>query len=290
MIHGACCFDGLIGCHSIRWTHDRKREGINPRGSYLLRGSYLVYFASLYSTDNVAQADSMDPLWYANKYGLMDAEIYDVLWNHCRGDFLVKYDIRHKSVVHQEHKVKKRNKNPPGSIGKFANHAVAAQLNQELHPIQDLNERRRKAIELYHDRVLGISLQAAKGAHDQDDECTMAYRKYMLSSSHALSQGWDDLFIDDYSLFAPVTSAEDEYMTEYMNRDDVKRALHVEATPLDKWPFPKAGFDYTKEYNACNWQDDIVFPNVSMVDIYIDIVPKLERTWIYNGNTVRIRE
>ena len=75
-------------------------------------------------------------------------------------------------------------------------------------------------------------------------------------------------------------------MTEYMNRDDVKRALHVEETPIDHWPFPKQGFDYTKEYNACNWQSHILFPNVSMVDIYMDIVPQLDRTWIYNGNTV----
>ncbi|KAG7347245.1 peptidase S10 serine carboxypeptidase family protein [Nitzschia inconspicua] len=253
-------------------------------------------------TDNVAQADSMDPLWYANKYGLMDPEIYDLLWNHCNEDFLVRYDIRHKSVVHEQNKAKaNKNKNrtipPPASIGKHANYVLAANLNQELHPIQDLEERKRKAIHLYHDRVLGVSLPSAVVADDDDDndndnkkdsltaECTMAYRKYLLSSSHALSQGWDDLFIDDYSLFAPVTTAEDEYMTEYMNRDDVKRALHVEEAPIDKWPYPKAGFDYTKEYSACNWQDDILFPNISMVDIYMEIVPKLERTWIYNGNT-----
>lgn len=115
----------------------------------------------------------------------------------------------------------------------------------------------------------------------------MAYRKYLFSSSHALSQGWEDLYIDDYSLFAPVSTLEDEYMTNYMNRNDVKVALNVQETPIDKWPFPKAGFDYTKEYNACNWQEHILFPNISMVDIYMDIVPKLERTWIYNGNTVR---
>jgi Serine carboxypeptidase len=243
------------------------------------------------STDNVAQADSMDPLWYANKYGLMDSEIYDVLWNHCSDDFLAKYDIRHRPVEQKE-KAKQSKRNPPPAIGKHANYVMAATLNQELLPIEDLDERRRKAIHMYHDRVLGVSLPTTSRDDDSDDEwtaeCTLAYRKYMLSSSHALSQGWDDLFIDDYSLFAPVTNAEDEYMTEYMNRQDVKRALHVEESPTNHWPFPKAGFDYTKEYNACNWQDDILFPNISMVDIYMDIVSKLDRTWIYNGNTVRI--
>ena len=30
-------------------------------------------------TDNDAQRDSMDPLWYSNKYGLMDTDVYDTL-------------------------------------------------------------------------------------------------------------------------------------------------------------------------------------------------------------------
>ena len=55
-----------------------------------------------FSTDNDAQAESMDPLWYSNKYGLMDSEIYDVLWNNCRGEFLNKYDIRHRPVEKQQ--------------------------------------------------------------------------------------------------------------------------------------------------------------------------------------------
>ncbi|KAL3915981.1 MAG: hypothetical protein SGILL_005387, partial [Bacillariaceae sp.] len=238
-------------------------------------------------TDNDAQADSMDPLWYANKYGLMDTEVFNQLWNHCGGEFLAKYDIRHKPVQKEKkHKTKNKTKKPPPPMGKHANYVMAATLNQELHPIEDLQERKKKAVELYHERVLGIS--APSDGDEVDDwtaECTMAYRKYLFSSSHALSQGWEDLYIDDYSLFAPVSTLEDEYMTKYMNRNDVKVALHVEETPIDDWPFPKAGFDYTKEYNACNWQEDILFPNISMVDIYMDIVPKLDRTWIYNGNT-----
>jgi hypothetical protein len=232
----------------------------------------------------------MDPLWYANKYGLMDSEVYDQLWNHCGDEFLAKYDVRHKPVV-KEAKQKHKTKRPPPPMGKHANYVMAATLNQELHPIEDLKERKKRALELYHERVLGISTPAVPMAHNDNDEwtaeCTMAYRKYLFSSSHALSQGWEDLYIDDYSLFAPVSTLEDEYMTDYMNRDDVKVALNVKETPIDKWPFPKAGFDYTKEYNACNWQEHILFPNISMVDIYMDIVPKLERTWIYNGNTVR---
>ena len=34
-------------------------------------------------TDNDAQRDSMDSLWYAHKYGLVDDAVFDQLWNHC---------------------------------------------------------------------------------------------------------------------------------------------------------------------------------------------------------------
>ena len=34
-------------------------------------------------TDNAAQKDSMDALWYANKHGLVAAEDFDFLWNTC---------------------------------------------------------------------------------------------------------------------------------------------------------------------------------------------------------------
>jgi len=237
-------------------------------------------------TDNDAQADSMDPLWYANKYGLMDPEVYDLLWNHCDNDILADKDIRHK-IVQKEKRKALKNQPPTPSVGKHAHWTLAAMLNAELHPIVDLEDRKHKAEKLYHEKVLGI-FDVPISAEEQaewTEECTMAYRKYMLSSSHALSQGWNALYIDDYSLFAPVTTLEDEYMTAYLNRPDVKKALHVEEAPTERWPFPNAGFDYTKEYNACNWQDDIKFPNISMVHIYQDIVPRLERTWIYNGDT-----
>lgn len=254
-------------------------------------------------TDNVAQADSMDPLWYSNKYGLMDEEIHDVLWNECDAWFQDRHAIRHKGF-------------PPATAsavssssilqslphGPWANRALAALLNVELRTISNVEDRRLRAHELYQQHVLGMPLLADESLplmgkavkddmtmdlDDDDTKCTIAYRKFLLSSSHALSQGWKDLYIDDYSLFAPVSSVEDQQMAAYMNRDDVKKALHVEETPIADWPYPHAGFDYTKEYNACNWMvpSDIKFPDTSMVDIYQDIVPQLDHTWIYNGDT-----
>ncbi len=168
----------------------------------------------------------------------------------------------------------------PNLMARGGVHHVKHRLNTQLKQIQNLEERRVRAHELYHEVVLNGNL--AKIA--DSPECTLAYRKFMMSSSHGLSQGWHDLYIDDYSLFAPVSSLEDEQMATYMNRADVRQALHVEESPTTTWPEADVGFDYTKEYDACNWEDEILL-NISMVDIYKEVVPQLERTWIYNGDT-----
>lgn len=207
-------------------------------------------------TDNKAQEESMDSLWYSHKYGLVDDEVYDLLWNKC--------DIRLPNLMTR------------GGV-----HHVVHELNRELHEIHDLHQRRDRAKALFHEVVLGDNFRKIQ----HSSECTIAFRKYLLSSSNGLSQSWIDLYVDDYSLFAPVSSLEDEQMAAYMSRDDVRKALHVEHAPTTTWPEASVGFDYFKEYDACNWQDEVVLKGVSMVDIYKEIVPKLERTWIYNGDT-----
>ena len=208
-----------------------------------------------------AQADSMDTLWYGHKYGLVDDDIFDVLWNQC--------DIRLPNLMAQG-----------GGI-----HQVVHRLNAELKattPDHDLDQRRTRALELHRDIVLNGHYNR-KQVRDSP-ECALAYRKFLMSSSYGLSQGWNDLYIDDYSLFAPVSNLEDEQMATYMNRPDVRKALHVDESPTTTWPNADVGFDYTSEYKACNWDGDIAL-NISMVDIYKIVVPRLERTWIYNGDT-----
>eukprot|EP00536_Pseudo-nitzschia_multiseries_P004226 jgi/Psemu1/187563/e_gw1.69.80.1 len=191
-------------------------------------------------TDNDAQNDSMDSVWYSHKYGLMDNEIFDVLTSD-------------EYLVH----------------------------------ITDLTERRRAAENLYRSRVLGMEADDSIDADADADVCKLAYRKFLMSSSHALSQGWKDLYIDDYSLFAPVSSKEDDQMAAYFNRQDVREALHVTDTLSETWPMPDVGFSYTKEYNACNWKPKpfIKYPDTTMVDVYRDILPLLDRVWVYNGDT-----
>ena len=156
---------------------------------------------------------------------------------------------------------------------------VISTLNDELKQIKDIEARKEKAHALYHKVILNGAFDKAKDS----PECTIALRKFHLSTSHGLSQSWKDLYIDDYSLFAPVSELEDEQMSEYISRADVRKAIHTEEAPTTTWPEADVGFDYSKEYKACNWGDPLL--DISMIDIYREIVPKLKRTWIYNGDT-----
>lgn len=235
-------------------------------------------------TDNTAQEDSMDSLWYGYKYGLVDEQTFDLLWNKC--------EVR-----------------SPNLMTKGGKHLVAAELNKQLLDVREellaqnedsrknnnkndlllseddiLSEMRKVAEDLW----MGLKVTSARNHHnhrsnDMTPECRLAQRKFLFSSSAGLSQGWDDLFIDDYSLFAPVSNKEDDDMAAWMMRPDVRKALHVEEAPTKTWPGADIGFDYTKEYDACN--GDFEDGAWSMINFYQDIVPRLEKTIVYNGDT-----
>lgn len=209
-------------------------------------------------TDNTAQADSMDSLWYAHKNALVDDEIFDMLWNKCEARL-------------------------PNLMTRGGIHSVIHEFNTELKNIDNMDDRKTRAHELFHQIVLGGNVDSK--AFKDAPECTLAFRKFIMSTSSGLSQSWKDLYIDDYSLFAPVSNLEDEQMAAYMSRKDVREALHVDHAPTTSWPEVDVGFDYFKEYDACNWQDEIPLKGISMIDIYQEVVPKLDRTWIYNGDT-----
>ena len=176
-------------------------------------------------TDNEAQTNSMDALWYGHKYGLVDDPTFDTLWTKCGA-------------------------------------RISTNMMKSYPPA-------------------GHVLSAGQTFKDTP-ECQLAFRKFLISSSNGLSQSWKDLFIDDYSLFAPVSNVEDTDMQRYMNRDDVKMALHVKETPILTWPYPEQGFDYTKEYMACNESPS---DSRSMIDFYRELAPQLKLIWVYNGDT-----
>jgi cathepsin A (carboxypeptidase C) len=184
-------------------------------------------------TDNDAQKNSMDALWYSHKNGLVPDATFDLLWNQC---------------------------------------------NLRLPNIMTRDVRMKSQEELYLEMMKNPGPEFLSTT-----ECKLAFRKFLLSTSRGLSQRWRDMFIDDYSLFAPVTDVEDVFMADYMNRPDVREALHVQETPIQSWPSPDQGFDYTKEYNACN--GDAAEDALSMIDFYRKITPKLKSVWVYNGDT-----
>ncbi len=76
-----------------------------------------------------------------------------------------------------------------------------------------------------------------------------------------------------FTLFVPLQFV---YQYEY-NTQNVKQSNH------SIWIHRNVSM--SNRYDACNWQDDIALKGVSMVDFYKEIVPKLERTWVYNGDT-----
>mmetsp|Transcript_35831 Transcript_35831/g.43273 ORF Transcript_35831/g.43273 Transcript_35831/m.43273 type:complete len:567 (-) Transcript_35831:245-1945(-) len=121
-------------------------------------------------------------------------------------------------------------------------------------------------------------------------KCKIADRKFLMSSSRALSQTWKHAWINDLTLYGASAVVDFNapgslnYLTaQYMMRPDVRQALHVASAPAKVWPGPDAGWGYTSQYAACN-------PNAlpgtpSMVDIYRYIAPRLMKTLVYNGDT-----
>lgn len=228
-------------------------------------------------TDNTAQADSMDALWYGYKYGLVDEQTYDVLWNQCeiRSPNLMTRGGKHLVAAELNKLILKKKQMLTAASKENGGELKESDINKEL---------RTYAEELWMD----LKVQTKRNRHNHEhqgesDECKIAQRKFLISTSAGLSQGWSDLFIDDYSLFAPVSNKEDEEMANYMMRADVRKALHVEDAPTQTWPEADVGFDYTKEYDACN--EEVEEGAWSMINFYQDIVPRLKIAWIYNGDT-----
>ena len=244
-------------------------------------------------TDNTAQKDSMDALWYSNKYGLMDDQIYNTLWNTCQIRIPFPSHLRSgtiqieslSTIPNDDHNRKRYDR------------SKATILQQVQEQILEYSVKRERELTFLRN---GNTKSSSSSLVD-DDECDLAWKKFLFSSSNGLSQGWKNLYINDYNLYGFVTNAEDDAMATYMNRRDVRKALHVLDTPnLQQWPYPDAGFDYTKEFNACNddamhhhkynqnMNDDDDNEDVpkSMIDFYRMIIPSLQSgTIIYNGDT-----
>lgn len=122
------------------------------------------------------------------------------------------------------------------------------------------------------------------------ETCRLAARKFLAITSHGFSQEWERAYLNDLTLYGPsATTAFDaagslnEQTARWMNRPDVRRALHVDAAPAKAWPGPEPLWRYSSDYAACNANAPAGTP--SMIELYREIAPRLKRTLVFNGDT-----
>eukprot|EP00040_Diaphanoeca_grandis_P003180 m.24065 g.24065 ORF g.24065 m.24065 type:complete len:540 (+) comp14469_c0_seq1:89-1708(+) len=194
-------------------------------------------------TDNTAQHDSMDMVWYGHKNGMVPDELYDTLWNKC-------------GARHQPYLAKGQ--------WSAADHEEQAGLSQ-----------RRRSLTM---------------KNRDDPECVLAERKYLASTSKGFSQGWTNAWINDLTLYGPAAvvpftmpGSLNYKCAQYMMRDDVKKALHVDTSPAKSWPGPAPNWSYTSQWDACNGNVKPGTP--SMIAFYRNIAPRLRTTIVFNGDT-----
>ncbi len=200
-------------------------------------------------TSNKEQRDSMDMLWYGHKYGFVPDKDFKLLWNECK----LRYPMTRVTS---------------GRWGK---------------KFSKLIEAKRRDFS-----------SSSEGSKSGEKKCKVAHAKFLFSTSKAFSQDWRLAYINDLSLFGPSAVVDgapegslDYYTNEWMNRADVKKALHVDETPYAskkyRWPGPNDKWSYQSDYDACN---DKAAPNVpSMKDFYKKLAKKLDRILVLNGDT-----
>mmetsp|Transcript_52797 Transcript_52797/g.153579 ORF Transcript_52797/g.153579 Transcript_52797/m.153579 type:complete len:553 (-) Transcript_52797:108-1766(-) len=122
-----------------------------------------------------------------------------------------------------------------------------------------------------------------------DEQCRLVRRRFLATTSRGISQGWDGAYINELDLYTDAAALDwslpgtlNYYNAQWMMRDDVKKALHVEDAPAKAWPGPSDGWEYKSVYAACN---DAPEGTESMIDFYRRIAPRLARTIVFNGDT-----
>ena len=87
---------------------------------------------------------------------------------------------------------------------------------------------------------------------------------------------------DDYNVYGLSKHSGWELAHDYLNRGDVKDALHVSGTPNpNDWGFCSQ-IDYTTVYDACNYAPKP--GEISMLPIYQQLAPSLRNVLLYNGD------
>lgn len=240
-------------------------------------GSFKINLAGLAAgdpcTDNTFQADSMDMLWYGHKYGFVPEADFDLLWNKCKLRYahpLTRGQWTRDSAV--------RGGWRESVVGKvLIDDEAAAEVQGE----EDGGESKAKAKWRQH-----RPLDSKRDPH----RCIAAHRRFLMASSDAFSQDWKLAWLNDLTLYGPSAAVRNDMpgtldfmMSQWMMREDVRQALHVEASPASTWPGPSDDWSYTSQWAACN--ADAAPGTPSMVDFYRYLAPRLKTTIVFNGDT-----
>ncbi|KAL1511300.1 hypothetical protein AB1Y20_006105 [Prymnesium parvum] len=251
-------------------------------------------------TDNAAQKDSLDVLWYSYKYGLVGREDFETLWVRCglrfpsldgAGAWRVSAGRRTARRGAGRRLAQARDWTRNGWM-------VAQKGYRPAHyytaPLATVNEERVNVSRQIGDvRSAAVEAEAPRrGA--TPEQCRAAVRRFLVISSQGLAQDDPLGFINDFSLYDPIVKvghrdALDVRMAKYMRREDVRLALHADddgRAPADaaaSWPGPGEGWSYKSSYAACNTAAPKGTP--SMVDVFREIAPRLPHgVLVFNGD------
>ena len=196
-------------------------------------------------TDNAAQRDSMDMLWYGHKNGFVPEDEFNFLWNNC--------SARHASPLAQ------------GAWGEGSPVAVAA-----------------AAAARGHHRGMSMASDSSECVVAQRKYLAQTSRGFSQDWTNAWI---NDLTLFGPAAVVPFTAPGSlNYATaQFMMLPATKAALHVEASPAKSWPGPGPKWAYSSDYAACNGNAPPGTP--SMIDFYRNIAPKLVTTIVFNGDT-----
>jgi cathepsin A (carboxypeptidase C) len=180
----------------------------NAKGQLNFRG----YAVGDPCTDNTAQKDSMDMLWYGHKNGFVPDQEFDFLWNTCKA--------RSTSFLGQGRWT--RNEGETLASMEDDRHFAGADFKDTPECKAAYRKFLASTSEGFSQGwvnawINNLSLYGPSALVSMDTPGSLNYKT-----------------------------------AQYMMRLDVQKALHVDTAPSKTWPGVKQGFDYTSDYDACN--------------------------------------
>ena len=115
--------------------------------------------------------------------------------------------------------------------------------------------------------------------------CKQAQYQYAVAKGETFPNGGGQMF-DTYNVYGVADKVTGQpgfiQANAYFNRKDVMDAMHVSNSPNAGHWSKRTNLNYTKTHDACN--DDPKSGEVSIIEIYKYLVPKLRNVILYNGD------